>query len=101
MGRLPDNIRKPMVGLMGRQHIVISGDNGHIGPVHQLEGILVTGLASGKPMGQITAGQGAPVGILVSERVHSGQVALARSPASLDNPVGHLQNHRLHGALPR
>ncbi len=61
VSRLPDHVGEPGIGLVGRQHIVVSGHDGHIGLVHQPEGLLVSGLAGSEAMGQITAREPSPV----------------------------------------
>ena len=98
-GRLPNNIRELFVGLVGRKHIVIGRYHGHVGLVHEFQGVFVALITGRETVGQIAAGQRAPVWRLGFEGIHAVQVILPRWATALDDSLGNLIYGRVHGGL--
>ena len=55
--RLADDLRVALEGLVGREHVVVGGDDAEIGRLVVDEPLLVGGAAGGKAVGEIAAGQ--------------------------------------------
>ena len=75
------------VGLMGRQHVVVSGHDRDIGTTKRADRRLV--LARGrKAVGEIAAGQARTADPPLLLLGHEVEIAAARRPRPLDDPVG-------------
>ena len=88
--RLLDEIGKAGVGLMGREHVIVGGDDREIGAGPLAQRLLVARCAGGEAMGEIGAAE-AFAGRLVGDGgVDPREVSLARRAAALDDAFGHL-----------
>ena len=97
---LLDLFGKGFVGLMGRQHVVVGRHDGHVGRIHQAQGLLVVTAAASYAMGEVGALQLAPLRAFAGGGTDHLQVALARGAAALDKTFGNFNNAGMHGKSP-
>ena len=83
-----DQVGKILVGRMGRQHVVVSGDDPQIGFDVTRQIGLFGHPAGGKAMGKIAAGQRAAMRPTACHFLNLFEIGLAAGAASLANPVG-------------
>ena len=86
--RLLDQVGKILVGRMGRQHVVIGGDDPQIG-FHIVRQVgFFRCAAGGKAMRKIAAGQGTAMWPPACQFLDLLKIAFAAGTAALANPVG-------------
>ena len=88
--RLFDEIGKAGVGLMGREHVIVGGDDREIGPRSLAQRLLVARCAGGEAMGEIGAAEAFAGRLVGDRRVDPREVNLARRAAALGDAFGHL-----------
>ena len=98
--RLADHLRKMLVGLMSRKHVVVCRHDRDVRRVHQAQALLVlSGIAAGDAMGEVGALQPASLRALAGSGDHHREVTLTRLAAALDQALGDFQNSRVHASL--
>ncbi|MNE47185.1 hypothetical protein D3C80_1415710 [compost metagenome] len=81
---------------MGREHVVISRNNRHVGRIHQAQGLLVLTAAAGHAVGEIGTLQLAALRAFAGRRANHHQIGLARGAAAGDQAVGYLKYAGMH-----
>ena len=84
------------VRLVGRQHVVVGRDDGHVGRVHQAQGLFVLAAATGHAVGEVGALQAGAHGAFTGRTANQLQVAFAGGTAAFDQPLGDLKDARMH-----
>ncbi|MNM86412.1 hypothetical protein D3C81_985630 [compost metagenome] len=93
---LLDLLGEMHVGLVGREHVVVGRDDGHVGRVHQAQGLLVVAAATGHAMGEVGALQAGTHGSVTGRAANQLQVAFTGGTAAFDQPLGDLKDARMH-----
>ncbi|MNQ41763.1 hypothetical protein D3C85_554500 [compost metagenome] len=93
---LLDLLRVVLIGLVGREHVVVGSDDGDVGRIHQAQALLVAATAAGHPVGEVGALQLATLRPRAGCRMDHRQIALAGGAATLDQALGDLKNARMH-----
>ena len=93
---LLDLLGEVQVRLVGRQHVVVGRDDGHVGGVHQAQRLLVVAAATGHPVGEVGALQAGAHGPVTGRAANQLQVAFAGGSAAFDQPLGDLKDARMH-----
>ena len=84
------------IGLVSREHVVISRNNRYVGRVHQAQGLLVFAAAAGHAVGEIGTLQLAALRAFAGRRANHRQIGLARGAATGDQAVGYLKYAGMH-----
>ncbi len=95
--RALDDLGEALVGLMGRQHVVVGGDDREVRRVAALQRFLVVGAAGGKTVGEIGAAEffsGRPRIYGLGDAI---EIAAARVAAALDEALGDFADARVQG----
>ncbi|RMS54700.1 hypothetical protein ALP65_04670 [Pseudomonas aeruginosa] len=95
--RLLDQPRKALERLVRREHVVVGGNDGHVGLVHQPQGLLVAFATGRDPVGEVAARQGAAVRPLAGRSPDHLEVALASGRATGLDAAGDFEHTRVHG----
>ena len=98
--RLLDLLGKGFVRLVRRQHVVVGRHDGHVGRIHQAQGLLVVTAATGYTVSEVGALQLAPLRPLAGGRTDHLKVALTRGAAAFDKTFGNFDNAGVHGKSP-
>ncbi len=100
--RLPDHLGVGLVGLMRREHVVVSGDDGKVGAVAAAQHGLVAGMAGGEAMRLVRATERLPSRTRRGRRLNPLEVARAARAAPLGDAGRDLADPRVKGgrALP-
>jgi hypothetical protein len=85
-----DHFREVLERLVRRQHVVVRGNDRHRRLLLLAQLQLVVGREGGETVRQVRARQRAALHALDARGVQMRQVSLARMPAALDDPIGHL-----------
>ena len=85
-----DQLRIAFIGLMGREHVVVGGDDAEIGHHVAGERRLVGRAAGREAVGEVAAGEAAAVGAAFLGRAHAVEVARTVVGAPSGDPFGHL-----------
>ncbi|MNZ89231.1 hypothetical protein D3C78_1081420 [compost metagenome] len=93
---LLDLLGEVLVRLVRRKHVVVGRDDGHVGRVHQAQGLLVVAAATGHAMGEVGALQAGTHGAITGRAANQLQVAFAGGTATFDQPLGDLKDARMH-----
>ena len=93
---LLDLIREMQIRLVRREHVVVRRNDGDVGRVHQPQGLLVLGTATGHAMGEVGALQAGTHGPVTGRATNQLQVAFAGGTAAFDQPLGDLKDARMH-----
>ena len=95
--RLLDHGRVVLVGVVGREHVVVGGDDADIGRLAAAQGLAFPALADRQTMGQIAAGQPVPKRPGHPGLLHMAQIAFAMGQTAVDDPVGDFFDDAVHG----
>lgn len=85
--RLLQPLRVVFVRLVGRQHVIVSGDDGDIAAHHVFQRRLVIGLTGGEAVGQVAAGELRAVDGLGAGRLDTRQIGGAAGLGTVDDAL--------------
>ncbi len=87
-----DDVRIALIGLMGAQHVVVGGDDAHVGAGHVEDAPLLVTAGGGHGVGQVAAGQCGAGLALIGLTLDAGQKSLAAGGTALANAGGDAGN---------
>ena len=90
--------REALVGLVGRQHVVVGGDDADVRRLLGHHAELVLPRQRGKGMRHVRATHAVGAARPVDGGLHAGQVGLAQRLAALTDALGDVGDGRMHGA---
>ncbi|MCY1410603.1 hypothetical protein D9M71_259730 [compost metagenome] len=94
-----DQRREAFQRLVRREHVVVGGNDGDVGLVHQAQRLLVAIAAGRDGVGEVAAGQRTPVRALGRRGFHHGEITLTgRRAAGLD-ALGDFEHAGVHGSI--
>lgn len=94
--RLAQALRVVLVGLVGRKHVVVGGDDGHVGRIRQAQALLVLRATAGDTMGEVGALRRIAGRPGARGGANHGEIGLARRTAALDQALGDFDDPGMH-----
>jgi hypothetical protein len=82
-----DQLGVVLVGLVGREHVVVGGDHAHVRRALGVDLQLVGRRQGGRGVGHVGAAHAAALGAVLALRGHAGEVGAARAGAALDDAL--------------
>ena len=96
-GRLTQDVGEPLIGLMGREHVVVGRDDGYVGRGRIAHLLLVAVGRGGEGVGPVGAGELASAGPGLTGRLHAFQIVSAGLAAAFNDAGGDLGGNGMHG----
>ncbi len=94
--RLAQALRVVLVGLVRREHVVVGGDDGHVGRIRQAQALLVLRATAGDTMGEVGALRRIAGRPGARDGANHGEIGLACRTAALDQALGDFDDPGMH-----
>ncbi len=95
-----DDFRNPIVGLMGRDHIIVCGNDADIRFVKPCQCLLVCMITCRDSMGNVGAIECSTLGSLLPRLLNPVKICLAKRLAALSDTFGNFFNNAVHAFPP-